>query len=74
MSAYLNSVMMQLTDTEMAKAYLEEIYLQRPRYIRDQLQLIQKTLSQSSQTASDQALRYCIEHRLFRTTELWNNT
>lgn len=67
--AYLNSVMMQFTDTEMAKAYLEEIYRQRPRYIRDQLQLIQKTLSQSSQTASDQALRYCIENRLFRATD-----
>ncbi len=67
--AYLESVIMQFTDTQTAKAYLEAIHRRYPRYIRDQLQLIQKTLSQSSQTASLQALRYCMAHGLYRATD-----
>ena len=59
----------QFPDPEQAASYLEEIHRLHPRYIRDQLQLIQKTLDQASTEAVDQALRYCVTNRLYRAVD-----
>ena len=68
-AAYLDSVKRQFPDPDLASSYLEEIHRLHPRYIRDQLQLIQKTLDQASTEAVDQALRYCVVNRLYRAVD-----
>src|SRR5690606_4463170 len=68
-AAYLESVKKQFPDPDLASPYLEEIHRLQPRYTRDQLQLIQKTLDQATEEAVDQALRYCITNRLYRASD-----
>lgn len=68
-AAYLDSVKRQFPDPDQAASYLEEIHRLHPRYIRDQLQLIQKMLDQASTEAVDQALRYCVVNRLYRAVD-----
>jgi len=68
-TAYIESVRRLFPDPDLASSYLEEIRGLHPRYTRDQLQLIQKTLDQASQEAVDQALRYCIANRLYRAAD-----
>jgi len=68
-AAYIQSVKNQFSDPELASSYLEEIHRLHPRYTRDQLQLIQKTLDQASKEAVDQALRYCVTNRLYRAVD-----
>jgi len=68
-AAYLESVKNQFPNPELALPYLEEIQRLHPRYIRDQLQLIQKTLDQASKEAVEQALHYCMANRLYRAVD-----
>ncbi|WP_254777621.1 IS21 family transposase [Paenibacillus naphthalenovorans] len=68
-AAYLESVRRQFLDPDLASSYLKKIHRLHPRYTRDQLQLIQKTLDQASKEAADQALRYCLTNRLYRAVD-----
>ncbi|NTZ16370.1 hypothetical protein EXW96_01860 [Paenibacillus sp. JMULE4] len=68
-AAYFESVRRQFPDPDLASSYLEEIRRLHPRYTRDQLQLIQKTLDQAFQESVDQALRYCVANRLYRAVD-----
>ncbi|GAC43393.1 hypothetical protein [Paenibacillus popilliae] len=49
--------------------YEEVIRKQKPRYIRDQLQAIEKYVSEASAKTADQALAYCLKHSLYRAAD-----
>jgi len=55
----------QFTDEARAKIFLEGIYREKPRYTRDQLQLIESAMQDQDQETVDKALDYCIKHHLF---------
>ncbi|MBG9794821.1 transposase, partial [Paenibacillus dendritiformis] len=63
--AYVDHVAEQFTDTGKARRYLEEIRKLKPRYIRDQLQAIEKSISKANAKTVDQALAYCLKHSLY---------
>lgn len=68
--AYLDHVAKQFHQTEKARDYLEEIRRQKPRYIRDQLQAIEKELMETEAKVADQALTYCLKYKLYRATDV----
>jgi transposase len=68
-ASYIESVRGQFPDPGLALSYLEEICRLHPRYIRDQLQLIQKSLDQAPKEVANQALRYCVVNRLYRAVD-----
>ncbi|MFC5986388.1 IS21 family transposase, partial [Marinicrinis lubricantis] len=55
-----------------AQGYLEEIYKRKPRYMRDQLQAIEKSVSEVTEKAANQALAYCVKHQLYRAADFAN--
>ncbi len=67
--AYIDHVAKRFTDPGKARRYLEEIHKQKPRYIRDQLQAIEKSTSEASIETVDQALSYCLKHSLYQATD-----
>lgn len=67
--AYIDHVAERFTHPVEARRYLEEIRKQKPRYIRDQLQAIEKRVSETSTETVDQALAYCLKHSLYRATD-----
>lgn len=67
--AYMDHVAEQFTNVDEARVYLEEIRKQKPRYIRDQLQAIAKSVTEAREKIADRALAYCIQHRLYRATD-----
>jgi len=70
--AYIDHVAEQFTDAREARRYLEEIHRQMPRYIRDQLQAIEKSITEASAKTVDDALAYCIKHGLYRAADFTN--
>lgn len=70
--AYIEHVSQQFPDSNAAQRYLEEIRGQKPRYIRDQLQAIERSASEANAEAAGQALAYCLKHRLYRATDFSN--
>lgn len=67
---YLDHVAEQFTDPSQARRYLGEIRQQKPRYIRDQLQVIEKRMAEADgQPAADKALTYCLKHRLYSAAD-----
>lgn len=70
--AYVDHVAEQFTDVGEARRYLEEIHRQMPRYIRDQLQAIEKSITEASAKTADYALAYCLKHRLYRAADFTN--
>src|SRR5690606_27774196 len=70
--AYIDHVAEQATDAREARRHLEEIHGQMPRYIRDQLQAIEKSITEASAKTVDDALAYCIKHGLYRAADFTN--
>ncbi|WP_311975626.1 MULTISPECIES: IS21 family transposase [Bacillales] len=68
-NAYIKRVANQFEQPDVAKEYLEHIRKAYPRYIRDQLQLIQKKLAHSPASLCSQALQKCIELQLYSASE-----
>lgn len=66
---YINSVANLFNDPSQAKAFLEKIREQKPRYIRDQLQLIQQNITGVNMQVIAKALGYCLQHKLFSATD-----
>ena len=60
----------QFTNPDQAKEYLLQIRLDKPRYIRDQLQHIKKLGGIYDKQVMNQALVFCIENRIYRATDL----
>lgn len=49
-------------DKQKARKLIDAIHNQKPRYIRDQLLLIQNTISGMNEKLIDTSLQYCVEH------------
>lgn len=67
--AYIETVASSFSNESKAKVYLEKIREARPRYIRDQLQLITKQIKQCGKEIIDLALEECLNRQLFSATE-----
>lgn len=52
-------------DKELAEKYLLQLQKAKPRYIRDQLLLIKKTIDKKKITGIDQALAFCHSNRIY---------
>ncbi|KAF1085119.1 Integrase core domain protein [Sporotomaculum syntrophicum] len=67
-SPKINSLMKRVaekfSDSQKARAFFEEIHKEKPRYIRDQLTLIEASLETTDRIAIDKALDFCMSHRL----------
>ncbi|WP_274854073.1 hypothetical protein [Bacillus methanolicus] len=67
--AYIETVSRYFTNSELAKSYLQEIRIKKPRYIRDQLQIILKQIRLIEQSVVDKALEECINKKLYTGTD-----
>ena len=57
-------------DHEQAKEYFLKIREDKPRYIRDQLQIIKKLTSDFNMEIANQALVFCVESKIYRATDM----
>ncbi len=55
--------------SEIAAAFLDGIHREKPRYIRDQYNLVTRTITNYSAQIISQALDYCVERRIFSAVE-----
>jgi transposase len=60
----------QFIDPEQTKEYMLQIRKDKPRYIRDQLQIIKKLTSNFEKEIIQQAITFCLENRIYRATDL----
>ncbi|WNF35938.1 IS21 family transposase [Bacillaceae bacterium IKA-2] len=68
-TAYIQSVAEKFENTDMALSFLETIKSAFPRYIRDQLQLISKEIKCHEQSIINEALKECVNRKLFCATD-----
>ena len=68
-NTYIETVAAKFSDKYKAKIFLEKVRKERPRYIRDQLQMITKQIDQNDKNIIDTALDECINRELFSATE-----
>ncbi len=66
---YMEYIIAHFSDTSAAKRYIDEIRERKPRYMRDQLQVIDQSVKNYGAIAADQALAYCLKFRLYRATD-----
>ncbi len=66
---YIDSVAALFPAPSRARGFLEEIRVQKPRYIRDQLQLIQQNIISVDKQVIAGALDFCLKHKLFAATD-----
>jgi len=64
-----DSLMLQFTNQEQAKLFLESIHNRYPRYSRDQFLHLRNTISGCQQGLINDALAYCVDHHLFSCGE-----
>ncbi|UQD53535.1 IS21 family transposase [Bacillus methanolicus] len=67
--AYKETVIRQFKDQEKAEQFIHEVGIRYPRYIRDQLQVIQCAITQYRQDI-DEALAVCIKDQLWSANDL----
>jgi transposase len=60
----------QFTTPYQAKEYFLQIRLDKPRYIRDQLQHIKKLIGIYDIQVMSQGISFCIENKIYRATDL----
>ena len=65
----IDQVATKFSNPDNARDYLECIRVDKPRYIRDQVILIQKAIKESPQKAIDDALDFCMKNKLYRATD-----
>lgn len=61
---WMDQLAKKFSDVQNAKIFLDEIYKDKPRYMRDQLMLIEKALKTTDETAVDKALKFCVNNKL----------
>jgi len=54
----------KFSDSQKAQDFFEEIHKEKPRYIRDQLTLIEVSIKSADRIAIDKALDFCVSHGL----------
>ena len=59
----------RFSEPEKARNFIEFIRSEKPRYIRDQVQLIQKAVKDVPLEVMDKALDFCVRNRLYRATD-----
>ena len=73
-SAKIEELMEQVSshfdDPALAKNYFQQIRKDNPRYIRDQLLLVRQLVKEQDPQIMNEALRFCIEHRVFKATDM----
>ncbi|NJK93539.1 MAG: IS21 family transposase [Bacteroidales bacterium] len=52
-----------------AARYFEHLRLEKPRYIRDQIQIINKCFEELSKDAADQALEFCTQRNIYSAAD-----
>ena len=57
------------SDKQSASIFLDKIYATKPRYIRDQLQVIKKVIAQTGINIAGQSLEFCLENKIFKATD-----
>ena len=65
----LNETIDLFVDHQKALSFLEKIYEEKPRYIRDQLTQIRTTIKDISPEVINRALEFCIKNRLFSSVD-----
>ena len=65
----LSQVAQLFTVNKDAVEYLESIRNRKPRYIRDQLLIIEKVCFKYPKAELDMALNYCLENKIFNATD-----
>ena len=68
-SALIDELADRFTDPDKAKNFIEAIHTEKPRYIRDQILLIQKSVKGTSLEVVDKALEFCVKNGLYRATD-----
>jgi hypothetical protein len=56
-------------DSQKAQTFFEEIHKEKPRYIRDQLTLIEASVESVNSRTIKKALDYCISHKLISAVD-----
>ena len=67
--ALINQTCDKFSDPEKARIFIEFIHSEKPRYIRDQVLLIQKAIKDAPFEVMDKALDFCLKNRLYRATD-----
>lgn len=68
-SSMIENTSGKFSDREKARLFLEEIHKEKPRYIRDQIMLIETCIQSINTETIDKALDYCINNRLFSAVD-----
>lgn len=66
----LNEVSSSFKYPEMAINYLQQLRIENPRYIRDQLLLVRKMIQTYDMALMNQSLDVCIQHKIFKATDM----
>ncbi len=70
-TAYMETVKKSFNNTDKIQMFLEEVQKRYPRYIRDQLQIIQRVVKNYS-SISEKALEICIKDNLWSANDLYD--
>ena len=68
-SVLIEQTAARFSEPEKARNFIEFIRSEKPRYIRDQVQLIQKAVKDVPLEVMDKALDFCVRNRLYRATD-----
>ncbi|UCZ54862.1 IS21 family transposase [Bacillus shivajii] len=67
--SFIESIVEQFDDNELAFSFLQGVRTAYPRYIRDQLQIISKVLKKNDRKIVNCALMECVKQKLFCATD-----
>jgi len=66
----INQVVELFPDKKKAETFLGKIYANKPRYVRDQLQIINKVVDETGINVAGQALEFCMDNEIFSASDL----
>ncbi|MDQ2088280.1 IS21 family transposase, partial [Herbivorax sp. ANBcel31] len=65
----INKTSTKFSKPDTARNFMELIRKEKPRYVRDQIMLIQKAIEETSLSSIDKALEFCLKNKLYRATD-----
>ncbi|MEK7226672.1 MAG: hypothetical protein AAB221_13445 [Bacteroidota bacterium] len=65
----IGQVASRFSDVPQANLYLEKIRVQNPRYVRDQVKMIQSVCDKYTTGQCDRALQYCMENIILKASD-----
>lgn len=68
-ATYIEHILSLLPQTIHAKVFVDKLHEHKRRYIRDQLQIIEKNIRDVDKVLVDKALNYCIKQKLYSATD-----